>query len=59
LDHNVGNNHKCSVPFFGVEIENTADKGNESFCPAPTGLNKWWLIKYPGLLNSTHNDVSP
>jgi len=46
------------ILFFRVEIENTADKGSESFHPAPTGLDKCWLIKYSGLLKCTHNDIS-
>jgi hypothetical protein len=48
LSQNVGNNHMYSVYFFRVEIENTADKGSESFHPAPTELDKCWLIKYSG-----------
>lgn len=55
LSHNVGNNH---IFFFRVEIENTADKSSESFHPAPTALDKCWLIKYSGLLKCTHNHIS-
>jgi hypothetical protein len=40
LIQNVGNNHMYSVSFFRVEIENTADKGSESFHPASTELDK-------------------